>query len=410
MKRTPKTIFICLLIILVLASIYFVPSFFSARISDLLGTAYKTLKLVYFGYIALMAALVLVFLYQYEVKHVNQDSRTVVAARHQEYKKVQSQVAASTPVVAQPSVAPQPVVVAPVAVQPEPKPVVKPAKPRVKPTKKVVKPSKPVAKQSKPKVVAKKTIKSKPAVQKPIKALSLSNGVNQHEYFKFAFLKHEYAIAKGWQEFFNKESKQSYFKTLEKHLSSEYQHKMVYPAIPDIFKAFEYTDPSEVKAIIIGKIPWYRRNQADGLAYSSKEGEALNLTTKVVLEEAKRDFGIKDASGSLKLWAQRGVLLLNMGLTAPNDKPLAHLPEWEVFTKAALSYALATKQPKMGILWGEYAALYEKEFKTAKCGILKTVNPSPLSATIGFNGSKPFSQTNQWLNAKHIAGINWNLK
>lgn len=46
---------------------------------------------------------------------------------------------------------------------------------------------------------------------------------------------------------------------------------------------------------------------------------------------------------------------------------------------------------------------------TSRHAIIKSVHPSPLSASRGFLGSKPFSQTNELLIGWGEEPINWQL-
>lgn len=400
MKVNAKLAMILIGGLLVLFSIYFIPSFFLTSFKDVLGSFYDTGKLLYFGYIALAVALFIVYLYKYEVGRLDIDNTASLL----ELRKETNVASEAAPEVVNEVVTPAPIEVTPVVVQeaekkPEPKKAIaKPKAKKVQPKEK----AKPA-----PKKVAQKPVAKKVPVTKPKRTVKKAKA---REYFTFTFLGHDYQISKGWETIFKGEAKKSYFKSLEQEIAETSKTKVLYPAVEDIFRAFEYTDPSEIKVIIIGKIPWYRKNQADGLAYSSKRGEDINLTSKVIVEEAASDLKIKYNDGSLVKWAQAGVFLINMGLTTPNDKPLSHLDAWTRFTTLALQRALDTKQGKVGLLWGEYALTYEPMFKKAKVNVIKSVNPSPLSAANGFNGSKPFSHANELLKKAKVKPVDWSLK
>ena len=69
-------------------------------------------------------------------------------------------------------------------------------------------------------------------------------------------------------------------------------------------------------------------------------------------------------------------------------------------------------KPLVFILWGSMAHKIGKEMeKTAPEGaprkFIYSVHPSPLSAYRGFFGSKPFSQTNDFLVANNEPPIIW---
>lgn len=62
------------------------------------------------------------------------------------------------------------------------------------------------------------------------------------------------------------------------------------------------------------------------------------------------------------------------------------------------------------ILWGAPAQRKEKMLNNPKHLILKAPHPSPLSAYRGFFGSKPFSQTNDFLVQHGLEAIDWQIE
>ncbi|MDD2370135.1 MAG: uracil-DNA glycosylase, partial [Sulfuricurvum sp.] len=61
------------------------------------------------------------------------------------------------------------------------------------------------------------------------------------------------------------------------------------------------------------------------------------------------------------------------------------------------------------ILWGAPAGKKASLIDATKHLILKAPHPSPLSSYRGFFGSKPFSQSNDYLKAQGIKPIEWCL-
>lgn len=225
---------------------------------------------------------------------------------------------------------------------------------------------------------------------------------------------HTVAISEGWSDCLRIESGKKYFKELSAFIQGVYESgKQCYPASSDILKAFELTDMENVRVVILGKIPFYRKDQADGLAFSTSKLQKPNQTTTVIINEAIADVGIKPVThGSLENWAKQGVFLLNSTLTAPSDKPASHSERgWVTFTETVLQKLIKDKKPKVFVLWGEHARSYvEKIQKNPAHLIIEAPNPSPLSAANGFYGSKPFSKINEFLVEKGYEPINWELE
>ena len=218
-------------------------------------------------------------------------------------------------------------------------------------------------------------------------------------------------VAGGWGQYITQEQEKDYYKELMTFVKSAYEKNNVYPTKENLFKCFEYTDITNAKVVILGKLPFYRKDQADGLAYSTKAGSAMNQTTKVIVQEAVNDVGIKNSeNGSFVNWAKQGVLLLNSIMTAPADKPASHQNcGWMQFTDGIIKSLNDDDRPKVFILWGEHARERVSLITNPKHLVLEAPNPSPLSAANGFYGSKPFSKTNEFLTNNGYEPIDWEL-
>lgn len=233
------------------------------------------------------------------------------------------------------------------------------------------------------------------------------------DVFEFEFWQElRFYLPKDWEKIFNIEKVKPYFASLSSFIKSEYDNKKVYPSKEEIFRAFQYTNFSDIKVVIIGKIPFYRKNQADGLAFSTRNGVIINQTTQIIINEAMDDVKIsKPTSGSLINWAKQGVFLLNSALTSPSDKPANHLCEhWKIFTDNIISVLNEDESPKVFVLWGEHAKEFEPLINQNIHLVISATNPSPLSAAKGFYGSKPFTKINEFLKEKDLDEINWELE
>ena len=98
------------------------------------------------------------------------------------------------------------------------------------------------------------------------------------------FNDYTYSIGKHWTELFQGEVDKTYFKDMVNFLQQAYDNKNVYPPKEDLMKCFEYCDFDNTRVVIIGKFPFYRKNQADGLAYSTRQGKSPNQTTSIIIK------------------------------------------------------------------------------------------------------------------------------
>ena len=116
-------------------------------------------------------------------------------------------------------------------------------------------------------------------------------------------------------------------------------------------------------------------------------------------------------NGYLEKWAKQGVLLLNTVLTVRAHQANSHRGiGWEQFTDAAIKILNQQDRPIVFILWGRPAQQKKAMLNNPHHLILEAPHPSPLSAYRGFFGSKPFSQTNRFLEEHGVAPIDWQIE
>ena len=203
--------------------------------------------------------------------------------------------------------------------------------------------------------------------------------------------------------------KKDYFKELGIFVKNEYNKKTVYPEYKDIFKTLRLTDYDEVKVVILGQDPYHGENEAHGLSFSVPQGIKMPPSLLNIFKELNNDLGIKRTKTDLTDWGEQGVLLLNSILTVVKDSPLSHKNKgWEIFTDRLIELLGEREKPMVFILWGNYARSKKELIKNKNHLIIENVHPSPLSASRGFFGSKPFSKTNNFLIKNNIKPIKWN--
>lgn len=215
-------------------------------------------------------------------------------------------------------------------------------------------------------------------------------------------------INKVWDKVLEKEFKSDYFKDLGVFVKSEYNNKCVYPEYNNVFNAFRYTDYNEVKVVILGQDPYHGEGEAHGLSFSVREGVKMPPSLRNIFKELYEDIGIKRNSTDLTDWAKQGVLLLNSIMTVVKDTPLSHKDKgWEIFTDNVIKELGKREKPMVFILWGSYARSKKYLIENKHHMVIESVHPSPLSASRGFFGSKPFSKINKFLEDNNIESIKW---
>jgi uracil-DNA glycosylase len=219
-------------------------------------------------------------------------------------------------------------------------------------------------------------------------------------------------LEKSWKELLGSELEMPYMAELRTFLVQEAKTgKTIYPQSEDIFAALNLTPFDKVKVVILGQDPYHGPNQAHGLCFSVKPGVKTPPSLVNIFKELKADLGITPpTNGCLDAWAKQGVLLLNNVLTVEDGKAGSHhLKGWEQFTDKIIELLNEKKENLVFILWGSPAQKKASKVDANKHFIIKSVHPSPLSSYRGFFGSKPFSQTNTYLNSKGIKPIEWTL-
>ena len=220
-----------------------------------------------------------------------------------------------------------------------------------------------------------------------------------------------FTFGNEWDKYLSEEFQKPYYLKLRGFLKEEYSKQLAYPDMYDIFNAFLYTPYNDVKAVILGQDPYHGEGQAHGLAFSVKEGVKEPPSLVNIFKELYTDLGIKrPQSGSLVKWAKNGVLLLNTVLTVRKDIANSHKGKgWEIFTDKAIEALNLSDKPIVFILWGANARSKKALITNPIHKIIESVHPSPLSASGGFFGSRPFSKANDYL-SKFDREIDWRLE
>ena len=167
---------------------------------------------------------------------------------------------------------------------------------------------------------------------------------------------------------------------------------------------------AEGKVLIVGQDPYPTPGHSVGLAFSvDRNTRPLPRSLNNIYKELNTDLGIAPAThGDLGGWARQGVLLLNRVLTvAPGAAGSHRRRGWEEVTEAVIAALAARRMPLVSVLWGRDAQRLAPLLEGT--AVIESAHPSPLSASRGFFGSKPFSRVNDLLVAQGAAPIDWKL-
>ncbi|MBV9822780.1 MAG: uracil-DNA glycosylase [Actinobacteria bacterium] len=181
------------------------------------------------------------------------------------------------------------------------------------------------------------------------------------------------------------------------------------PAGENVLRAF--TQPFEdVRVLIVGQDPYPTPGHPVGLSFSvAPDVRPVPRSLQNIYRELHDDLGVPiPVTGDLTPWTKQGVLLLNRVLTVQPGKSGSHAGKgWERVTDQAVRALAARDEPLVAILWGRQAQSLEPLLGDALC--IKSVHPSPLSASGGFFGSRPFSRANALLAQHGGEPIDWSL-
>ncbi|EHG22754.1 uracil-DNA glycosylase 2 [Alloprevotella rava F0323] len=216
-------------------------------------------------------------------------------------------------------------------------------------------------------------------------------------------------IAPSWSEKLQNEFDAPYFSQLTQFVRKEYATGPCYPPGNQIFNAFNLCPFDKVKVVILGQDPYHEKGQAEGLCFSVADGVQWPPSLQNIFKEIEGDLHRPaPATGSLRRWAEQGVLLLNSTLTVRAHQAASHAGQgWETFTDAVVRLLSDERENLVFLLWGSYAQHKGAIVDRQRHLVLTSAHPSPLSAYRGFFGNHHFSLCNDYLIQHNITPINW---
>lgn len=184
------------------------------------------------------------------------------------------------------------------------------------------------------------------------------------------------------------------------------------PAGDHVFRAFR-RPLADVRVLVVGQDPYPTSGHPIGLSFAVDRGvRPIPRSLVNIYQELANDVGfVHPGHGDLTGWADQGVMLLNRVLTVRPGEPGSHRNQgWEHVTACAIQALVRRAEagaPIAAILWGRDA-----QTLTPHLGPIPSVespHPSPLSASRGFFGSRPFSRVNALLVERGGQPVDWTL-
>ncbi|MGB3482197.1 MAG: uracil-DNA glycosylase [Mycobacterium sp.] len=182
------------------------------------------------------------------------------------------------------------------------------------------------------------------------------------------------------------------------------------PAGSNVLRAFTFPFDA-VRVLIVGQDPYPTPGHAIGLSFSvAPDVRPLPRSLSNIFTEYTADLDYpRPSCGDLSPWSEQGVMLLNRVLTVQPGTPASHRGKgWEAVTECAIRALVQRSTPLVAILWGRDAATL-KPMLGQQCVAIESPHPSPLSASRGFFGSRPFSRANAALAERGAEPIDWRL-
>lgn len=181
------------------------------------------------------------------------------------------------------------------------------------------------------------------------------------------------------------------------------------PAGDLVLRAFR-TPLAAVRVLIVGQDPYPTPGHPMGLSFSVQpDVRPVPRSLANIYTELEADLGVpRPAHGDLSAWARQGVLLLNRVLTVGVGSPASHRGlGWERVTEQAIRALVARERPLVAVLWGRQAQ--DLQPLLGDVPVVASAHPSPLSASRGFFGSRPFSRVDALLAEQGAPPVDWRL-
>ena len=176
-----------------------------------------------------------------------------------------------------------------------------------------------------------------------------------------------------------------------------------------VFRAFE-RPLADVRVLVVGQDPYPTPGHPIGLSFAvAPDVRPVPRSLANIYAEMRTDLGLEPPEhGDLTCWADQGVMLLNRVLTVRPGEAASHRGRgWERVTECAITALAARGGPCAAILWGRDAQSLKPMLGSVPW--VESAHPSPLSASRGFFGSRPFTRVNALLAEQGGTPVDWEV-
>ena len=217
-------------------------------------------------------------------------------------------------------------------------------------------------------------------------------------------------LSEMWRKALDVSIQDEHIQRLNDFVSHARDTSQIFPPAGQVFTSMRLCPLEQTRVVILGQDPYHGPGQAHGLSFSVLEDMKIPPSLRNIFKELDHDLGIPPARhGDLTAWAKQGVLLLNAVLTVRASEPNSHRKQgWEQFTDTVIKTVSTHCDHVVFVLWGR-PAQQKKRLIDNRHTCIESPHPSPLSASRGFFGCKPFSRVNEALSRCDQTPIHWSL-
>jgi uracil-DNA glycosylase len=212
----------------------------------------------------------------------------------------------------------------------------------------------------------------------------------------------------GWLSAISTQAISPLVETMTK-VVEEYNQKTCYPALSNVFQAYEDLKPEQVRIVIIGQDPYPApAGQAIGRAFACGVNISPSIEGINTALYANRQPEITTLTMDLQHWVNQGVFLLNTALTVEKEKPNSHASiGWDVLIKDTIRILSAKHYPMVWMLWGQHAGNFRSLITNTRHLVLRAEHPvAAIRANRNWNCDH-FTRANEYFKNLNYPTIYW---
>lgn len=165
-------------------------------------------------------------------------------------------------------------------------------------------------------------------------------------------------------------------------VGQEYRRKLLCPAQPDVFRAFELCPLKDLKVVMLGQDPYPQKGVATGILFGNrKEVDEDNLSPSLnIVKEAAINFEVPHYcitfDQTLESWAKQGILMINSALTVEINRIGSHVMLWRSFIAKLLKNLSEYDTAIIYVLFGRQAQTFKPYINSKSNHIIEIEHPA----------------------------------